>query len=56
MASDNVTILRSEYDELVKDSLKLGALEACGVDNWDGYEESLRSLDQSEPDDENEDN
>lgn len=27
--------------QLIKDSYKLSCLEACGVDNWDGYSEAL---------------
>jgi hypothetical protein len=34
-----VTISQSEYDELLEDSGFLSALEAAGVDNWDGYDE-----------------
>ena len=26
---------------LIKDSYKLSCLEACGVDNWEGYSEAL---------------
>ena len=32
-----VSITKSLYDQLVRDSEFLGALEAAGVDNWDGY-------------------
>lgn len=28
------------YDQLVRDSEFLSALQCCGVDNWDGYEEA----------------
>lgn len=28
--------------QLIKDSYKLSCLEACGVDNWEGYSEALR--------------
>lgn len=31
-----IDIDRKTYDELVKDQLKLRALEACGLDNWEG--------------------
>lgn len=27
--------------QLIKDSYKLSCLEACGVDNWEGYSEAL---------------
>lgn len=41
-----VTIPKADYDQLVKDSEFLAALEACGVDNWEGY--SLASGDDDE--------
>ena len=34
---ETVTILRSEYDHLIKDSQFLEYLHANGVDNWEGY-------------------
>ena len=33
-----VTIKKSEYDQLLKDSDWLACLEAAGVDNWEGYD------------------
>ena len=36
--TEMVTITKAEYDELVKDQKFLIALQAAGVDNWDGYE------------------
>jgi len=33
-----ITILKSEYDSLVRDAKFLNALQANGVDNWDGYD------------------
>lgn len=32
-----VTIPQEEYDQLLEDQAFLYALEAAGVDNWDGY-------------------
>lgn len=32
-----IMISKKEYDLLVKRSHFLYCLEACGVDNWDGY-------------------
>jgi hypothetical protein len=32
------TISNEEYENLLEDSLWLSALEAAGVDNWQGYE------------------
>jgi len=39
-----ITILKSEYDQLQKDSQLLAALEAAGVDNWCGYGEAFDIL------------
>lgn len=41
---DTIVITREEYDSLLEDSEKLAALEAQGVDNWDGYDEAMKSL------------
>jgi hypothetical protein len=32
-----IEISKKEYDELVNKSYFLNCLEACGVDNWEGY-------------------
>ena len=45
---DTVTISRKEYDQLQKDAGMLNALEACGVDNWEGYSEAHRLREQQE--------
>lgn len=42
--SDTVTISTAEYNQLVKDSKKLSALEAGGVDNWEWYDEAMSSI------------
>lgn len=44
MADDTIQITLSEYESLVQDSKMLGALEECGVDNWEGYGEARRLL------------
>jgi hypothetical protein len=36
-----ITISKEEYDELVKDSDFLHALEQAGVDNWEGYSDAV---------------
>lgn len=41
MNSDEITISKEEYYKLQCDSLKLAMLECGGVDNWNGYSESL---------------
>lgn len=35
--SDIRIISKEEYDQFVKDSAKLSALESAGVSNWEGY-------------------
>lgn len=39
-----ITITKKEYESLQKDSRKLAALEAGGVDNWEWYGESLQEF------------
>lgn len=34
-----IQITKDEYMELYRDSMTLQALEAAGVDNWEGYDE-----------------
>lgn len=41
--SEYVTIPLSEYLSLKEDSDFLAALEAAGVDNWEGYSEAHQS-------------
>lgn len=38
-----VTITKAEYTRLLKRDDFLGCLEACGVDNWSGFDDA-RSL------------
>lgn len=40
--ADTVTISRAELEKLRADSAMLAALEAAGVDNWEGYSEAYR--------------
>lgn len=44
MKEEMVTITKKEYDELVKNSNELNALESCGVDNWDGYDIAMEMI------------
>lgn len=39
-----VTISKEKYDDLIKRSNKLEALEQAGVDNWSGYGEAMDLL------------
>jgi hypothetical protein len=36
-----ITIKKSYYDELMRNDLKLSALDAAGVDNWNGYDDAM---------------
>jgi hypothetical protein len=35
---ETITISKEEYEELLEDAKFMRALEAAGVDNWEGYE------------------
>lgn len=50
LAPDTITISREEYDKLIKDQAFLEALICCGVDNWGGYEEAQRIVNESDED------
>lgn len=41
---ETITISKEFYDELITDQEFLNALEEFGVDNWEGYEEAMGSL------------
>jgi hypothetical protein len=47
--SEKIEIELWIYKSLLRDRDKLRALENAGVDNWEGYDEAMTSLD---PDDE----
>jgi len=38
MAEEMITISKKLYDQLVESDRILDALNAAGVDNWEGYE------------------
>lgn len=46
MAADTVTISAQEYAKLQEDQQMLQALQAAGVDNWDGYDYARELLDE----------
>ena len=46
--ADTVTITKEEYDSLLASERMLLALEGAGVDNWDGYEFAVESLEEDE--------
>lgn len=37
----NLQLTEEELEEIRKDRLKLRALEAAGVDNWEGYDYAM---------------
>ena len=41
-----ITITKKEYDELLERSNWLAALEAAGVDNWQGYDMAVDMFEQ----------
>lgn len=53
MPEEKVKITKSVYERLVRAEKELIALEAGGVDNWEGYSESVAGLfdDEDEEDD-----
>ena len=51
MTEETVTITKSEYDRLIKDSKWLQCLESAGVDNFEGYDEAKVLYRESEDDD-----
>ena len=42
--AETITITRAEYDQLLSDQRLLHALQAAGVDNWNGYDDALETL------------
>lgn len=41
---ETVTIPKSEYESLLRESRKLRALENAGVDNWEWYGDAMSEL------------
>lgn len=50
--TESVTIPVARYNKLIRAEHKLAALEAAGVDNWDGYDDAVEELNNKENDDE----
>lgn len=44
VTSNDIAVDRDTLLQLIKDSEKLAALEAEGVDNWEGYYEAMKEL------------
>lgn len=47
-SEDTVTITLKEYHSLRQDSNFLSCLEACGVDNWSGYDDAREMFNDEE--------
>lgn len=45
---ETVTISKKEYESLLDDSEWRCAMEAAGVDNWEGYDFALKLLNEDE--------
>ena len=43
-----VTISKEEYESLLDSELQLSCLEACGVDNWEGYDDAMEMYNEDE--------
>lgn len=48
MKVERVLISKAEYDILVDDSEFLSCLEACGVDNWSGYSDAIKMMEEGD--------
>lgn len=48
MAEKRYLLTETELLELLEDRYKLAALEAMGVDNWDGYNYAFEDWDEDE--------
>lgn len=48
MAEKRYLLTETELLELLKDRYKIAALEAMGVDNWDGYNYAFEDWDEDE--------
>ncbi len=42
---DTISISMKEYDSLMRDRRILECLRACGVDNWDYFDDAMDMLD-----------
>jgi hypothetical protein len=45
MDKETVTIEKERYEELLQTEKFMTALQAAGVDNWDGYDYAVDMLD-----------
>lgn len=45
---ETIVITKSEYDAMQKQLDFLDCLEACGVDNWQGYDDAWEMMENDE--------
>jgi len=51
MSEETITITKKQYERLRYNSILLDYLEGCGaVDNWEGYSEARREMQEDEHD------
>ena len=43
---ETITVSKTVYDQLCEDQAFLDALRAAGVDNWQGYSEAYKILEE----------
>lgn len=43
-----ITISEEEYESLLDDREMLHCLQACGVDNWQGYDDAMQMMNEDE--------
>ena len=48
MSQNEISIPRNRWHELLRAEATLNALEAAGVDNWDGYGHAMDILNETE--------
>ena len=46
MMAELVTITPATYERFLRNEAKLLALEAAGVNNWEGFEDAMASLEE----------
>ena len=52
ITSRGVLISLKRFEELISNEEKLKALEAAGVDNWDGYDYAIESIQENKQNEE----
>lgn len=45
---ETIIISKSDYEQLLRDQELLGCLEACGVDNWSGWDDAIEMFTEGE--------